>query len=164
MSLLSEILLALFVLNLGTAFGAGLYESRIIIPQWFRKGPGTDYYIDTVSMNKTDVGRKFWGLVTTGPLTLLTLANIVLAWQSPQPIHNWWLAAALIALLERLGTFAFFIPNAIKFQRSDERPIAGISRLVTMWIGLNYVRLALNLIAWLVSLIAFSYIQLIPPY
>ena len=29
-----DILLWLFVINLGIAFGAGLYEQRIILPQW----------------------------------------------------------------------------------------------------------------------------------
>ena len=29
-----SILLWLFVINLGIAFGAGLYESRIAVPQW----------------------------------------------------------------------------------------------------------------------------------
>ena len=32
-----EILLWLFVINLGIAYGAGLYEKRIIRPQWFSK-------------------------------------------------------------------------------------------------------------------------------
>jgi hypothetical protein len=31
---IAKILLWLFVINLGIAFGAGLYESRIVVPQW----------------------------------------------------------------------------------------------------------------------------------
>ena len=31
---ISTILLWLFVINLGVAFGAGLYEHRIVIPDW----------------------------------------------------------------------------------------------------------------------------------
>ena len=31
---MTEVLLWLFVINLGIAFGAGLYESRITVPQW----------------------------------------------------------------------------------------------------------------------------------
>ncbi len=34
---ITEALLWLFVLNLGIAFGAGLYEQRIILPQWFSR-------------------------------------------------------------------------------------------------------------------------------
>jgi hypothetical protein len=33
------IVLWLFVINLGIAFGAGLYESRIVVPSWLTKGP-----------------------------------------------------------------------------------------------------------------------------
>jgi hypothetical protein len=29
-----KVLLWLFVVNLGIAFGAGIYESRVVIPQW----------------------------------------------------------------------------------------------------------------------------------
>jgi hypothetical protein len=31
---MSRALLWLFVINLGVALGAGLYESRIVVPQW----------------------------------------------------------------------------------------------------------------------------------
>jgi hypothetical protein len=37
---LSTTVLWLFVVNLGIAFGAGLYESRIVVPSWLSKGPG----------------------------------------------------------------------------------------------------------------------------
>jgi hypothetical protein len=156
MSHIAEILLSLFILNLGTAFGAGLYETKIIIPQWFPKSTGSGYYVNTEAMRELDTGRKFWAFVTTVPLTLLTLANLIVAWQSQQPRHTWWLAAALVMLIERIGTFSFFIPIAIKLQKADELPSSNVSRLVASWIGLNYIRSALTLIAWVSALRAFS--------
>jgi len=36
---LPRALLWLFVINLGIVFAAGLYESRIVIPQWFSSSP-----------------------------------------------------------------------------------------------------------------------------
>lgn len=33
----------LFILNLGIAFGAGLYESRIAVPQWLSGTPEAGY-------------------------------------------------------------------------------------------------------------------------
>ncbi|UFH56312.1 anthrone oxygenase family protein [Spirosoma sp. KNUC1025] len=156
MSQPSEILLALFILNLGTAFGAGIYEMRIVLPQWFIKSAQPTYRVDTAAMREADTGRKFWGFVTTLPLTLLTLANVVVAWQSVQPKHHWWLAAALITLAERLVTFFFFIPTAIRLQNADTFPTADVSRQVSLWIGLNYIRNLLTLIAWIAALRAFS--------
>ena len=146
------ILLLLFIVNLGTAFGAGLYETRIVLPMWFHRAADGRYDIDHRAMRQTDVGRKFWGMVTTAPLTLLTLANIFLAWQSPSPAHAWWLAAAFVALAERLGTLTFFIPTAIRMERSDLKPLKNMSAVVSRWVQMNYVRNLLTLVAFFLAL------------
>ncbi|RIV19089.1 DUF1772 domain-containing protein [Fibrisoma montanum] len=156
MTTTADLLLLLFIINLGTAFGAGLYETRIILPQWFSKSAGTGYRVNTDAMRTVDSGRKFWAFVTTGPLTLITLANLVAAWQATSPRQDWWLAAALVALAERVSTFAFFIPMAIRLEKSDNRPLTTVSRSVRAWITLNYVRSVLTLVAWLCALWAFS--------
>ena len=151
-----EILLVLFSINLGTAFGAGIYETKIVIPLWFCKSTEGIYSVNGAAMRDIDTGRKFWAFVTTIPLTLLTLMNLIYAWQSQPPQHGWWLAAVLITLIERIGTFSFFIPTAIKLQKADSLPAFRASRLVGLWIRSNYVRNALNLIAWVFALLALS--------
>ena len=45
-----QVLLWLFVINLGIAFGAGVYESRVVIPQWENTPPQT--WLNT--------GLEFW--------------------------------------------------------------------------------------------------------
>jgi hypothetical protein len=64
-----KVLLWLFVINLGIALGAGIYESRVVIPLWENTPPQT----------WPNTGLLFWVYVTTVPLTLLTLANLVAA-------------------------------------------------------------------------------------
>lgn len=155
MSHSSEILLLLFILYLGISFGAGLYEARLVIPQWFPGSVKSGYRVNITAMQELDSGRKFWAFVTTIPLTLLTLVNLVLAWQSQLPAHAWWLAAALITLIERAGTFSFFIPTIIKFQKADQLVSYRLSRLVASWISLNYVRNVLTLAAWACAMRAF---------
>ncbi|GAB3957412.1 hypothetical protein GCM10028805_50070 [Spirosoma harenae] len=156
MDSLSTSLLLLLIINLGIAFGAGIYEARLTIPQWLSKSALSGYQVNNTFMNELDPGRKFWSFVTTGPLTLITLANLFVAWSSPQPIHTWWLAAVFITLLERLGTFTFFIPTAIKLLKADQLPASHVNRLAMLWINLNYVRNALTMMAWLVALYAFG--------
>lgn len=107
-------------------------------------------------MQEIDSGRKFWAFVTTIPLTLLTLTNLVFAWQSQLPKHDWWLAAALITLVERIGTFTFFIPTAITLQKADSLPAGRVSHLTTAWIRLNYLRNGLNLLALVFALLALA--------
>src|SRR5258706_5071626 len=151
-----EILLWLFVINLGIAFGAGLYEQRIILPQWFVRTADSDIRVDGAAIRNTDTGRRFWAFVTTIPLTLLTLANLVVAWQSQGQRHEWWLAAAVITLVERILTFSYFIPTAIRLMRAETFPPAKVRVMASRWTKLNYVRAALGLIAWLAALKALS--------
>jgi len=114
-----EALLWLLVLNLGIAFGAGLYETRIVLPLWFVRSGTGGLHVNGEAIRETNTGLRFWAFVTTGPLTLITLANLALAWRSPGARHEWWLAAVAVTLVERTGTFAFFIPTAMKLMRAE---------------------------------------------
>jgi hypothetical protein len=151
-----EILLCLFVINLGIAFGAGLYEQRIILPQWFVRTSDSAIRVDGAAIRSTDTGRRFWAFVTTIPLTLLTLANLVVAWESEGPRHEWWLAAAMITLVGRIITFSYFIPTALQLMRAETFPSAKAEAMASQWMTLNYARAALGLIAWVAALKALS--------
>jgi Domain of unknown function (DUF1772) len=137
-------LLWLFVIFLGTAFGAGLYESRVVIPLWTSDPPG--------SLQSPDSGHRFWAFVTTGPLTLLTLANLVAAWQSQGPARAWWLAATIVTLVERATTFGYFIPTIIRLQRTPTPTPTAVRTALARWVRLNYVRNSLTLLAWIAAL------------
>ncbi|HLM77215.1 MAG TPA: hypothetical protein VK361_02315 [Rubrobacteraceae bacterium] len=100
---LPKVLLWLFVINLGIALGAGLFESRVVVPQWENIPPQT----------WTQTGVLFWVYVTTVPLTLLTLANLVAAWLDQGPRRYWWLGAVAIIVVERIATFSYFIPTML---------------------------------------------------
>jgi hypothetical protein len=148
----TEILLGSFIINLGMALGAGLYEARIVLPLWFNKTKGGNYQADVEAMRKIDTGRKFWGFITTVPLTLLTILNLVFACKAKAPLYGLWLSATLIILLERIGTFAFFIPTAIKLQKTENLPVLKTSNMIFWWIRINYVRNGLTLAALLIAL------------
>ena len=145
-----EILLWLFVINLGIAFGAGLYEQRIIWPQWFAQSE-SGIHVNSAAMWSTDTGRRFWLSVTTIPLSLLTLANLAAAWQSHGPRHSWWLGAAVITLLERIGSLSYIIPTALQLMREDALGSEKDAK-APQWMALNHVRAALALIGWLAAL------------
>ena len=145
---LPEILLWLYVINLGVAFGAGIYEARIILPQWFIPF-GSDLKVNTQAINQTDVGRRFWAMVTTIPLTLLTIANLAIALKSTGARHDWLLASTVIILIERISTFTFFIPTIIKLAQLEN---LAISKQATLWVRVNYFRNLLTLLGWLAAL------------
>jgi hypothetical protein len=101
-----------------------------------------------------DTGRRFWAFVTTGPLTLLTLANLFAARRATGALRGWWLAAGLGALADRVFTFSYFIPTMVGLMGVADSPQSVATAL--RWSALNYVRHAIVLAAWLASLKAFA--------
>jgi hypothetical protein len=146
----TEVVLWLFVVNHGIAFGAGLYETRMIVSPWL------GLVLRGEDARLPDSGLKFWAFVTTVPLTLLTIASLVAAWQTPGPRGVWWLGAAVITLVERVMTFTYFIPTMLKLQCAQVSPESKVKTVATRWANLNYVRSGLSLAAWIAALRAFS--------
>ena len=150
----STILVWLFVINLGIAFGAGLYEHRIVVSKWISNSPESGAHWNAEAVRQDDTGRRFWPFVTTVPLTLLTLANLFAAWRAHGLIRGWWLAAAFTALADRVFTFSYFIPTMVRLMRMTDSPES--VAIATRWSNLNYVRHSIVLVAWLASLRTFS--------
>lgn len=146
-------LLWLFVIDLGIALGAGLYEARIVVPEWLVAVDSARHW-NAESVRAHDTGRRFWAFVTTVPLTLLTLANLVAAWRAPGTLRRWWLAAAGVALADRVLTIAYFIPTMVRLSSAGDTAEAVAA--ATRWANLNYLRHALVLTAFLAALKAFA--------
>jgi hypothetical protein len=143
----------LFVIFLGIAFGAGLYESRVVVPGWVTSPDGQPAW-SAETARADDTGRRFWAFVTTGPLTLLTLASLFLAWRSSGALRSWWLGAAAIALADRIFTFAYFIPTLVGLMRLADSPATREAAM--QWATLDYVRHAIVLAAWVAGMKAFA--------
>ncbi len=150
----STIVLWLFVINLGVAFGAGLYEHRIVVSRWISASPESGGHWNAEAARQDDTGRQFWAFVTTIPLTLLTLVNLFAAWRAGGAVRGWWLAAALAALADRVITFSYFIPAMVGLMRAADSPESVAAAI--RWSTLNYLRHAIVLAAWLASLKAFA--------
>ena len=138
------------MIDLGIAFGAGLYEHRIVVPDWITLSADGAAHWNADAARRDDTGLRFWAVVTTMPLTLLTLANLAGAWRARGPIRRWWLASGLAALLDRGFTFAYFIPTMVGLMALADSPDAAAAAI--RWSNLNYLRHALVLVAWLASL------------
>ncbi|MPY88195.1 MAG: DUF1772 domain-containing protein [Luteitalea sp.] len=141
-----DIVLWLFVVNLGIAFGAGLYEARVVIPQWANLPP-TEWQ---------NTGLLFWVYVTTVPLTLLTVLNAIAAYATRGPRRPWHLASIGVVIAERLATFSYFIPAMVRLMGAVELADADVRATLSRWLLMNHGRHALTLTAWLLALKALS--------
>lgn len=149
----TELVLWLFVLFLGIAFGAGVYESRVVVPRWTTSPEGVDRWEREAAV-RDDTGRKFWVSFTTLPLTFLTLLSLTLAWRAPGALRTWWLGAAGVALVERIITISYFIPAMARLMRLADSAEARFAAM--QWARWNYVRHFAVLVAWLLALKAFA--------
>lgn len=147
-------MLWLFVINLGIAFGAGVYEHRVVMAKWITFSPQSGAHWNADAAREDDTGRRFWVFVSTIPLTLLTLANLFLAWQASGAVRGWWLTAAVVALADRALTFSYFIPTMIGLMAAADS--AESAAVAIRWENLNYLRHAVVLTAWLAALKAFA--------
>ena len=149
----STALLWLFVINLGIAFGAGLYEHRIVTSDWL-SDDGSGRHWNAAAARHDNTGLRFWAYVTTGPLTLLLLANLAAAWTTSGPERSWWLAAACLVLVDRILTFAYFIPTMVGLMNAADS--AASVAAAARWMNLNYLRHALVFGGWMAALKAFA--------
>lgn len=130
-SSIGYVVLWLYVINLGIAFGAGLYESRITVPQWLSFVPGAGYRWNSAAANEANVGLR----------------------------RRWWLISVGAALVDRALTFGYFIPTMIRLTRGDFQPESVAVSKAREWVRLGYLRHAATLIAWLAALQAFALIH-----
>ena len=149
-------LLWLFVINLGTAFGAGLFESRVLVPRWLSGSEQSGYHWNAEAARQDNTGLAFWVYVTTVPLTLLTIVNLVAAWQASGALRRWWLAAGVAALADRAFTFGYFIPSMVRLMRVEGASAPETVALAMQWAQWDYLRHAITLAAWLLALKAFA--------
>jgi hypothetical protein len=84
----------------------------------------------------------------------LTLANLYAAWTASGAAHGWWLASSLLALTDRILTFAYFIPAMVGLMKAADSPASAAA--ATRWVGLNYLRHVLVLSGWLAALRALT--------
>lgn len=141
-----DVVLWLFIINLGIAFGAGIYEARVVIPPWANIPP----------REWPNTGLMFWVYVTTVPLTLLTIASLIAAWLTQGPMRFWYLAAVCIVIVERIATFSYFIPTMVRLMGTEGLPDTDVQAALSQWLFLNNGRHVLTLAGWLAALRALS--------
>jgi hypothetical protein len=138
------------VIALGLQTGAGIFETRVLVPLW-ASNPSAFFG----QANRPDSGRRFW--IFLSPLTtLVSLANLVLSILSSGERRVWWLASSALSVAVMAATFAYFVPVLVRFSNAaiPEHETAAVAR---RWTTLNYVRAIAITVAWLAALKAFSY-------
>ncbi|HJQ38517.1 MAG TPA: hypothetical protein VKB93_15370 [Thermoanaerobaculia bacterium] len=142
------------VIALGIQVGAGIFETRVLVPLWSSNPPAslTEFYAQPL---RPDSGRRMW-VILSPMTTLISVVNFVLALMSRTPWRQWWLASAACSLAVMVATFAYFVPALMSFARSAEHPSAMVADQTRRWVILNYLRALVLILGWVAGLKAFA--------
>jgi hypothetical protein len=63
---ITTVLLWSWIVLLGTSFGAGIYEHRVVTPRWLAKSADGQREWRAAAAREDDVGLQVWAFVSTG--------------------------------------------------------------------------------------------------
>lgn len=144
--------LSVFIFFNGMGVGAGLYETRVVYPNWAVDAlPGT-LRSRLISSGQAGAARRFWPFVSPVAL-LLALVNSYLALRQADPVRLLWLISSLSIVIKSLATYTYFAPVMIRhFERSEEMDTSRLRRMITIWTILSPMRLLAEVIAWIAGI------------
>jgi hypothetical protein len=152
---MTAIALWALVIFLGVQTGAGIYETRVVVPLW-SSAPPASVAAFLAQPLRPDSGRRLW-IFLTPTTAVIAVVNLIVALMSTGPRRPWWIAGAASGVAVLVATFAYFVPVLLSLPRMRELPEGDATAKVKMWVALNYVRAAVLVFAWIASLKAFSY-------
>ena len=142
------VFLVLFILFIQLGMGGGLYEFLVVYPNWTKDVKPDTLVTKLWDSGQANAGRRFWPLISPA-LTLLSIINIVLAWQNTGPAQAVWMTAALIVFTNRIITFSYFIPTMVrKFEHPEKIETQQLQKAVQLWSTLSPIRILVELAAW----------------
>ena len=152
-----QLILWLFVIILGVNLGAGLYETRIVVPLWAGGVPETLAEGNPYGRVAIDAGVRFWAFVTSAAL-ILAIVALASAFWAPVVVRGWLIGAAVIEIVAVAWTLLYFRPTLIRLfmhhgeGMSADRIVSDVQR----WVMLNNVRMVIVLVALCAALRALS--------
>ena len=153
-SMIATISILLLLLTVTFTLGGGLYEVLVIYPNWKHEVQPDTLSAKLESSGQNNAGKRFWPLFSPAQ-ALLSIINMVLAYNYTGPAHNYWLAAAIIIVINRVITFSYFIPVMLKYiMKPETMETERLKSIVKTWTGLSPLRLLPEFAAWVLIIAA----------
>jgi hypothetical protein len=97
-----QILLGAFIFSVGMGIGGGVYETRVVYPNWIKEPTPNGLGEKLVSSGQTGAARRYWPLVS--PISaLLALLNAFFAWHQIGLVRTLWLTSSVSIIVKSAG-------------------------------------------------------------
>ncbi len=161
---MARITLWLLVILLGLDIGAGIYETRVVVPLWSRGIPETLADGNPYGRVAINAGAGFWAYVTSAVALAAALA-LVFGLGTPEPERLWRTVAAGGELLVVAATLLYFRPTLVRLFAGHGAGMSSgeIDNTVQRWVRWNRVRIVVSLAAWLAAVHALGIAARTPP-
>jgi hypothetical protein len=143
-----QLLLCTFVFSIGLGIGGGVYETRVVYPNWRVNPIPSELGKKLVSSGQAGAARRFWPFIS--PVSaLLAIINAYIAWHQVGLVRNVWLAAAVSIILKSVGTYGYFVPTYIRrISQPESMEVSTLRNVVRTWTALSPLRIWIELFAW----------------
>lgn len=137
--------------------GGGVYEALVLVPIWASAPPDSVLAFHQHGIANpefvTHQGGKFWIFVTP-MLGILSIATILSGFKANTHHRKWRIVGATLSLVLIIFTFAWFIPNVLLLTGEEVTKMSRdrIVSLTNWWVGLNWLRAVIYVIAWVMGL------------
>ena len=147
-----EVLLCAFIFSVGIGIGGGLYETRVVYPNW-AKDPTPDRLSEKlISSGQAGAARRYWPLVSPAS-ALLAIVNVFIAWDQVGIVRDLRLMSSIAIVLKSLGTYGYFVPTYIRrIAKPNTMDAVTLRRLVRQWTGLSPLRIVVEIFAWITGI------------
>ena len=148
----TQVLMCTFVFSVGLGIGGGVYETRVVYPNW-AKDPTPDRLSEKlISSGQAGAARRYWPLVSPAS-ALLAIVNMFLAWDQVGIVRDLWLMSSIAIVLKSLGTYGYFVPTYIRrIAKPNTMDAMTLRRLVRQWTGLSSLRIVVEIFAWITGM------------
>jgi hypothetical protein len=143
-----QLSLGLFIFSVSLGIGGGLYETRVVYPNWTCDPDPQTLGAKLISSGQARAGRRFWPFVSPASM-LLALFNLYLAWQQTGSLRKIWFASAMVIVVKSIATYSYFAPTMMRtLERAEKMDRSILRQTVRIWAALSPFRVIAELFAW----------------
>jgi hypothetical protein len=147
-----QILLGAFIFSVGMGIGGGVYETRVVYPNWTKEPTPNGLGAKLISSGQAGAARRYWPLISPTS-ALLALLNAFPAWHQIGLVRTLWLTSSVSIIIKSAGTYGYFVPTYIRrIAKPEKIEIMALRRVVRTWTNLSPLRVVVETFSWITGI------------
>jgi hypothetical protein len=144
-----QILLCAFIFSVGMGIGGGVYETRVVYPNWITEPTPNGLGEKLISSGQAGAAQRYWPLISPTS-ALLAVLNVFFAWHQIGFVRTLWLTSSALIIFKSAGTYGYFVPTYIRrIAKPETMDIMALRRVVRTWTNLSPLRVLVEMFAWI---------------